>query len=172
MSYCDFSSNVQHWHDKGFTINWGYSDIKFVLVHFKNGQKKRWYKRTERPYRFKRWFFRKSEDSFSNIANYNSPEIPLYLFPMYISFPKKVFIPMNVKVLRVREPEAIMAHPLANIFKVNLKNNLGTPKIIQPCLSKTSTSMEVKNLLGRRENSYGHLLGLSIQEFKKTNNHT
>ena len=167
MSYCDFSSNVQHWHDKGFTLNWGYSDVKFVLVYFKNGQKKRWYKRTERPYRFKRWFLRKSEDSFSNIANYNSPEVTLYLFNWYILFPRKVIVPMDVKVLRVREPEAIMAHPLANVFEVNLKNNLKPPKIIQPCISKTSMCIDVKMLSGLRENSYGHRLDLSLQELKK-----
>jgi hypothetical protein len=79
---------------------------------------------------------------------------------------------MNVKVLRVREPEAIIAHPLAKMFEVNLKNNLAAPKIIHPCISKTSIRIDVKKLLGLRENSYGHLLGLSIQEFKKTNNHT
>lgn len=74
---------------------------------------------------------------------------------------------MDVKVLRVREPEAIMAHPLANVFEVNLKNNLKPPKIIQPCISKTSMCIDVKMLSGLRENSYGHRLDLSLQELKK-----
>jgi hypothetical protein len=115
MSKVGFTSNAQQWHDKGFSLQWDYPEVKFVLVHFKNGQKKRWYKRTERAYRFKRWFLRKSKDSFSNIANYNSQFITLYLFSWYILFPKKVIVPMNVGALKVYEPESLFAMPVANV---------------------------------------------------------
>jgi hypothetical protein len=113
MSKVGFTSNAQQWHDKGFTLKWDYPEVKFVLVHFRNGQKKRWYKRTERAYRFKRWFLRKGKDSFSNIANFNAQFVTLYLFSWYISFPKKVMIPMNVGALKVHEPESLFAMPVA-----------------------------------------------------------
>jgi hypothetical protein len=121
MSNVGFTSNAQQWHDKGFTLQWDYPEVKFVLVHFRNGQEKRWYKRTERAYRFKRWFIRKSKDSFSNIANYNSQVITLYLFSWYLSFPKKVIVPMNVGALKVHEPESLfpssqLIHPKLPAF--------------------------------------------------------
>jgi hypothetical protein len=119
MSKMGFTSNAQQWHDKGFTLQWDYPEAKFVLVHFRNGQKKRWYKRTERAYRFKRWFLRKGTDSFSNIANYNAPFITLYLFSWYISFPQKVIVPMNVGALKVHEPESLFAMPVARVKDFN-----------------------------------------------------
>jgi hypothetical protein len=88
-----------HWHDKGFTLTWDFPDTKWVLLRFINGQKKPWYKFTERKYRFKRWFFLNNPGKFSNIANIESPRVVLYAFPWYISIPKKVVIPMNVQHL-------------------------------------------------------------------------
>ena len=40
MSNVGFTSNAQQWHDKGFTLQWDYPEAKFVLVLFRNGQKK------------------------------------------------------------------------------------------------------------------------------------
>jgi hypothetical protein len=104
-----------HWHDKGFTLLWSGLNARWVLVHFKNGQSKRWYKRTERSYRFKRWFIRKGEDSFSNLANIHSPKVTLYVFRWIFSFPRKMVIPMQVNALRVREPEPALRYPAARI---------------------------------------------------------
>ena len=104
-------SKAIHWHDKGFTLSWSGLNVRWVLVHFVNGQRKPWYKRTERPYRFRRWFIRKGEDSFSNIANVNEPRLTLYFFSWYIAFPKKIVVPMQVHALRVREPETAVYPP-------------------------------------------------------------
>lgn len=89
-----------HWHDKGFTLLFDFPEARWVLIRFVNGQKKPWYKITERKYRFKRWFFRKRRDKFSNIANLRSPQVILYVFPWFIAIPKKIIVPMRVKYLR------------------------------------------------------------------------
>jgi len=97
MSSIQFTNNNSgvFWHDKLFVLNWNL-DAKWVLVHFRNGQKKRWWKRTERPYRFKRWFVKSAVDSFSNLANYQSPFVTLYVFHSYFPWPQKIRIPMQV----------------------------------------------------------------------------
>ena len=145
MSNVGFTSNAQQWHDKGFTLQWDYPEVKFVLVHFRNGQKKRWYKRTERAYRFKRWFLRKGNDSFSNIANYNAPFVTLYLFTWYISFPKKVIIPMNVGALKVHEPESLLAKPVANIKDLSADMVHPSSQIIHPQPPTFTSGILLKN---------------------------
>lgn len=67
-----------------------------MLIYYLNGQRKPWYKRTERPYRFRRWFLRGSTGTFSNLANISEPRITVYVFRYYICFPKKVVIPMRI----------------------------------------------------------------------------
>ncbi len=84
------------WHDKLFVLNWRLN-AKWVLVYFKNGQTKRWWKRTERPYRFKRWFVKSAQGSFSNLANYNHPYIIVYVFSSFFPWPTKRIIPMHVR---------------------------------------------------------------------------
>jgi hypothetical protein len=94
-------ANLSFLHDKLFTLEWELPLFKWVLIYYVNGQKKVWYKKTERPYRFKRWFRRKPTDSFSNLANFKCPYITIYLFKHWISWPKKVVIPMKVNHLTI-----------------------------------------------------------------------
>jgi hypothetical protein len=155
MSKVGFTSNAQQWHDKGFTLQWDYPEVKFVLVNFRNGQKKRWYKRTERSYRFKRWFLRKSKDSFSNIANYNSQFITLYLFSWYISFPKKVIVPMNVGALKVHEPESLFAMPVAIVEDLHTDLIHPSSQLIHPQPPTFTSGIRLKN--------EGHVLSRSIE---------
>lgn len=91
--------NLPFLHDKLFTLEWELDDCKWLLIHYDNGQRRKWYRSTERSYRFKRWFVRKSKGQFSNLANIDSPRIVLYLFSWYISWPKKVVIPMQTNRL-------------------------------------------------------------------------
>ncbi len=118
-----------HWHDKAFTLSWDLPHVWLVLVYFKNGQHRHfWFKRTERPYRFKRWFLRKGKDQFRNIANINSPSISLYIFRGFRFWPQKITLPMRVDALRVREPET---HILTKEPKINMITFKATiPKII------------------------------------------
>lgn len=105
MSY-SFSEPI-HYHGKGFTLRWNFPAAWLILVYFRNGQKKAWYKRTERPYRFKRWFFLKGEDFFRNIANIEHPKVTLYVFSGIFPLPRKIQISMQVELLQVNEPELI-----------------------------------------------------------------
>lgn len=86
-------------HDKLFTLEWELDNCKWLLIHYRNGQRKKWYRSTERPYRFKRWFARKSNGEFFNLANIDSPKLVLYLFSGYVSWPRKVVIAMQVNRL-------------------------------------------------------------------------
>jgi hypothetical protein len=104
-------SKPLHWHGKGFTLSWDFSPAWMVLVHFINGESKPWYRRTERPYRFRRWFFRKGRDRFRNLASFRHPYVTLYVFSGFSLLPRKIVIPMDVRILRVREPEAIFLRP-------------------------------------------------------------
>ena len=89
-----------HWHDKGFTLLFDFPEATWVLIRFVNGQKKPWYKITERNYRFKRWFVRRNQGKFSNIANLRSPQVILYVFPWFIAIPRKIVVPMHVQYMR------------------------------------------------------------------------
>ena len=155
MSNVGFTSNAQQWHDKGFTLQWDYPEAKFVLVHFRNGQKKSWRKKTERSYRFKRWFLRKGKDSFSNIANYNAPFITLYLFTSYISFPQKVILSMNVGALKVHEPVSLFAMPVAKVKDLSADLVHPSSKLMHPKPPAFTKGIRFKN--------EGPVLGHSIE---------
>lgn len=89
-----------NFHDKLFTLSWE-SDARWVLVFYRNGQNKPWYKRPGRNYRFKRWFVKKGSDQFQNLANFNSPKATLFFFPFLISFPKRKVVRWEVQHLCV-----------------------------------------------------------------------
>ncbi len=122
-----------HWHDKGFTLEYDFPEAKWILIWFKNGQRKPWYKITERSYRFKRWFFRKSVGKFSNIANLGSPQIVIYAFPWFVAIPKKIFIPMHVQYMQ----------PESNPVQIENQNLVISPLVAPAILS----SPEVKELV-------------------------
>ena len=143
-----------HFHDKGFSLAWEIPEAKWVLVYFKNSQTKPWYKCVKRRYLFKRWFVRKSHDSFSNLANFSFPQVVLYVFNSTLSIPRKVVVPMNVTILRVDEPEVKTSLPIVDfqpnsIYVINsavphfeieqdyVLNyiNLNTPEIYGPSVS-------------------------------------
>jgi hypothetical protein len=94
------------WHGKRFTLHWDFPGAWLVLVYYHNGEKKPWYRPTERPYRFRRWFLKKGKDRFQNIAAFHRPEIRLFVFSGFSPIPEKMIVPMEVGILRVREPEA------------------------------------------------------------------
>ncbi len=104
------------WHGKGFTLNWDFPGAWLVLVYYHNGEKKPWYRRTERSYRFKRWFLKKGKDRFQNIAAFQSPEVRMFVFAGFSPIPEKMIVPMEVGILRVREPESEPSLPPMQTF--------------------------------------------------------
>ncbi len=104
-----------HFHDKGFQLDWDFPEAKWVLVYYKNSQVKPWYKRVARSYRFNRWFKRKRKDSFSNLANFLYPQVILFVFPSWVSLPKKIIVPLKVTILRTYEPQVKAHVPLLNL---------------------------------------------------------
>ena len=87
-------------HDKLFTLSW-LSDARWVLIYYRNGQSKPWYKRPGRGYRFKRWFIKKGNDQFQNLANFQSPQVVMYFFFSLIAWPRKVVKQWSVTHLEV-----------------------------------------------------------------------
>ena len=95
-----------HFHGKGFSLEWDFPEAWLILLHYRNGESKPWYRRTERSYRFRRWFLKKGKDRFQNLANFRNPFLTLYIFSGVFPVPRKITIPMDVRILRVNEPEA------------------------------------------------------------------
>ncbi len=112
MNHWQFSQAL-NWHGKGFTLHWNFPDAWLVLVHYHNGEQKAWYRSTERGYRFRRWFLKKGKDQFQNLAHFSRRELFLFVFKGFSPFPEKIRIPMDVRILRVQEPEAVMYRPWA-----------------------------------------------------------
>jgi hypothetical protein len=61
------------------------------------------FRRKIRSYRFKRVFVRNSQDEFSNIANFRSQHIKLYIIGSKFPWLKVVNVPMHVTLLRFEE---------------------------------------------------------------------
>lgn len=97
-------NNLPFQHNSLFKIEWQVADCKWLLIRYYNNEKKRWYKRTERSYRFRRWFLGKPSGTFSNLVNFHSPKIEFYIFSWYIAWPTKITIPIKVSRLSVKSP--------------------------------------------------------------------
>jgi|GEM_PF-4115796 hypothetical protein len=102
-------------HDKLFTLSWT-SDARWVLIYYRNGQSKPWYKRPGRGYRFKRWFVKKGNDQFQNLANFQSPQVVMFFFSSFLSWPKKVVKQWTVTHLDVA-PSAYQLHEHVPAYK-------------------------------------------------------
>lgn len=123
------NKNGVFWHEQAFTLKWKFPISYLVCVLFYNGNRKvvlpivtnssdqvvdgNKFKRTNfiltlfkkkyRVYRYKRFYLKKAEDKFSNIANYRSQYIRLYIFITRYPWIKVVDVSMDVKLLRLRE---------------------------------------------------------------------
>ncbi len=131
MACWKFSEPVQ-WHGKGFTLNWDFPDAWWVLVYYHNGESKPWYHRTERPYRFRRWFSKRGQDRFQNIANFKRPAIDLFVFSGLSFWPVRLRLPMHVRILRVNEPEAVLNEPTMVSEKLQIHPRFSLPSILNP----------------------------------------
>jgi hypothetical protein len=131
MNPWKFSEPVQ-WHGKGFTLNWDFPRAWWVLVYYHNGESKPWYHRTERSYRFRRWFSKSGQDRFQNIANFNRPWIVLYVFRGFSFWPDRYQLPMDVRILRVHEPEAILIEPTMVAEKLQIQQRYTIPTLCIP----------------------------------------
>ncbi|MFM2207958.1 MAG: hypothetical protein RL213_1933 [Bacteroidota bacterium] len=116
------------WHGKLFTVEWELPGCKWVLVHYKNGERKPWYKRTERPYRFRRWFLKKGSDRFSNLANVDSPQVVIYVFRWYVAWPERKVLPMDVRRLSVPATEVRVFRPEVNCSVTGISLHVEVPE--------------------------------------------
>ena len=122
-------NNNQFYHEQKFTLQWNFPEARRVVVRYVNGNKRVvlpiitdsskqvidgskyrlanaffWiFRRKIRSYRFKRVFVRNSQDEFSNIANFRSQHIKLYIIGSKFPWLKVVNVPMHVTLLRFEE---------------------------------------------------------------------
>jgi hypothetical protein len=132
---------------KSFRFSWDMPNVWWVWIYFHNGERKPWYRRTERPYRFKRWFFRGAKGTFRNIAHPDFPQITLYIFPKYSLFPKKLVIPFRVHRLDVGElpievfrPHAMTQKPEISALTPDVRIDLPVTRFRKPYLSSPCIS--------------------------------
>lgn len=168
MTHWQFSAPVQ-WHGKGFLLSFDFPGAWLVLLHFDNGERKPWYRRTERPYRFRRWFFRKGKGRFQNIANVLSPEVRLYVISGFSPFPEKILVPMDVRLLRVREPEAQIQdiQPVKPSLPVCILN----PRILtnKPSLASKIPALQIRDLAAGCRQSFSDNLKQDFLSFQEKN---
>ena len=149
-------NNNQFYHEQKFTLQWNFPEARWVVVRYVNGNKlvvlpiitdsskqvidgSKYrlanaffgiFRRKIRSYRFKRVFVRNSQDEFSNIANFRSQHIKLYIIGSKFPWLKVVNVPMHVTLLRFEESklnvnveEFRLAHPTVNTRVANVEVN-------------------------------------------------
>lgn len=166
MKLWQFSDPV-HWHGKGFSLDWNFPGAWLVLIHFDNGERKAWHRRTERAYRFRRWFFKNGKDRFQNIANFKKPEICLYVFKGFSPFPEKIRLPMEVRLLRVREPEASIQRPQAAKFSNAVKIARPSIKAEMPDVKVRIPAVQLRPSIFKSPHSVSERLNRDFQSYKK-----
>jgi hypothetical protein len=120
------------WSGKSFRFSWDIPSAWGVWIYFHNGERKPWYRRTERPYRFRRWFFRGRKGTFRNIAHPDFPEITLYVFPKYSIFPTKQVISLRVNRLDISYFPIEVFQPQAKPHKLELAPVVSNIRVVLP----------------------------------------
>lgn len=130
-------------HDQLFTLEWKSEEYKWLLLHYVNGQKKSWYRRTERQYRFRRWAIRKATGTYSNLSNFESPRIVVYLFRWYFAWPKKVVISLQVNRLSTEIPALHTATPVPEVFSLAANYAVEEPEILIKQASFSPSTLDI-----------------------------
>jgi hypothetical protein len=158
-------NNNQFYHEQKFTLQWNFPEARWVIVRYVNGNKRvvlpivtdsskevvdgseykilnflLWLSRKKiRSYRYKRLFFRKAVDEFTNIANYRSQHIKLYVIGSKFPWFKTVNVPMHVTLFRIEES--------------NLNVHAEEPRLAHPTMTARGASVEVNESDVSIENS-------------------
>ena len=140
-------NNNRFYHEQKFTLHWNFPEARWVVVRYVNGNRRvilpivtdsskqivdgskykfvntfLWiFRKKTRKHRYKRLFFRKPIDEFTNIANFRSQYIKLYIIGSKFPWLKVVNVPMHVTLLRIEESnlnvhveELRLTHPSLN----------------------------------------------------------
>lgn len=149
-------NNNRFYHEQKFTLQWNFPEARLVVVRYVNGNKRVvlsiitdsskqvidgskyrfanaffWmFRKKIRSYRYSRLFVRNAQDEFSNIANFRSQYIKLYIIGSKFPWLKVVNVPMHVTLLRIEESnlnvhveELRLAHPSMNTRVANVDVN-------------------------------------------------
>jgi hypothetical protein len=151
-----------HWHGKSFRFRWDIQDAWGVMINYHNGERRAWYRRTERGYRFRRWFFYGPQGEFRNIAHSDFPEITLYVFRGYSLVPKKIRIPIRVGALTVFKPDIGISRLCyrgvsfgVNLSERQFRSKLQTMEVSRPEVSISSLGEPYINITDLPEYTMG-----------------
>ena len=193
-------NNNQFYHEQKFTLHWNFPEASRVVVRYVNGNKRvvlpiitdsskqvangsqykilnflLWLSRKKiRSYRYKRLFFRKAKDEFSNIANFQSQKVKLLIISTQFPWFRNITVPMSVRLLRLKENK-MNVHP-ENIYvaKQSIDVRSETPKIVRLNLDVKEMDMPF-NALNHSFETVGTSLECSIEmliENKRINKET
>jgi hypothetical protein len=160
----DNKSSV-YYHEQNFTLQWNFPDARWVVVKYVNGNRRvilpivtdsskqivdgskyklvnafLWiFRKNTRKHRYKRLFIRNPIDEFTNISNFRSQHIKLYVIGSKFPWCKTVNVPMHVTLLRIEES--------------NLNINVEELRLAHPTMTARGGSVEVNGSDVSIENS-------------------
>jgi hypothetical protein len=166
-----FKDNInQFYHEQKFTLHWDFPEARWVVVRYVNGNRRvilpivtdsskqivdgskykfvntfLWiFRKKTRKHRYKRVFFRKPIDEFTNIANYREQHIKLYLINSRFPWIKSESVQMNVRLLRLEENKMNVEIPQAKVSSFGFSVNTPTAQIAIPNMIMNDWNIEVK----------------------------
>jgi hypothetical protein len=160
----------QFYHEQKFTLQWNFPEARWVIVRYVNGNKRvvlpivtdsskqvvdgseykilnflLWLSRKKiRSYRYKRLFFRKAKDEFSNIANFQSQKVKLLIISTQFPWFRNITVPMSVRLLRLKENKMNVKIPQTEVSSFGFSMNTPNAQIAVPNLVVNDWNIEVK----------------------------
>ena len=189
-----------YYHEQKFTLQWDFPDARWVIVKYVNGNKRvvlpivtdsskqvvdgseykilnflLWLSRKKiRSYRYKRLFFRKAKDEFSNIANFQSQRVKLLIISTHFPWLSNITVPMSVRLLRLKENKMNVHHENVYLTKQRIDVHNENPKIARFNMDVSEMDMRF-NALNHSLETVGTSLEYSIEmliENKRINKET
>ncbi len=163
------NTNSDFYHEQKFTLQWDFPEARKVVVKFVNGNKRvvlpivtnsnkqvidgsryKWlnsflwlFRKKTRSYRYQRIFIRKGTDEFSNIANFRSQQVKLYIISYGFPFVKSVKVPMQVRLLRLTENKMNVRLSAVQLNPLDFSVKRTSPRISVPSSQLSINDFEI-----------------------------
>jgi hypothetical protein len=185
------NNSAVYYHEQKFTLQWDFPEASRVVVRYFNGNKRvvlpivtdsskqvvdgskfkvinflLWLSRKKkRSYRYKRFFFRKPVDEFSNIANFRSQSIKLTVLSSQYPWLKTYTVPMTVKILRLKENKINVFNKSIYLRDLDLGIKSQNVSVKSEIPSVMGLAIDLKNVdmrLNKSQNSL-NLMGTNLE---------
>ena len=158
------------YHEQKFTLQWDFPEARWVVLKYFNGNKRvilpivtdsskqiadgsrfkilnsiLWiFRKKKRSYRYKRFFVFKSKDEFTNVANFQSQFIQLYIVNANFPWVNSVKIQMHVQLLRIAESKINICDVLVDVAHQDYQSIKTELEVIPSYSSFENTDFEVQ----------------------------